>query len=107
MRKGLFVIAALAVAAGPAAAGPACLGLPLAITGSTYCLGIPEQAGPPKTVTIKVCPQIVARSKEWENKLADAFERLQPDKEMWSMLSEYISLRDQARKCLESGKGVP
>lgn len=103
MRNGLFAAAALQaaffLATGPASAGPRCLGLPLQISGSAYCFGIPEQSPPPKTVTIKVCPAIVTRSKEFETKVADQFEQLQPDKEMWGVLSEWINFRDQARKC--------
>lgn len=74
----------------------ACLGLEVILLGARLCLGEPAE---PKQVTIAVCPVIIQRGRDFQRRLGDEVRQLAPDSAIESALSEWLSLRDQARAC--------
>lgn len=56
---------------------------------------------PPPTPPVVVCPQVPAWSRDFQAKLADGMEFLQPGSAMRQALREHIQLRTQLRKCRE------
>jgi len=71
-----------------------CLGLEVILLGARLCFGEPT---PPRTV--QVCPIVVPRSKEWQRALrAERFAAANSPRTD-EAISEWLSLRDQARAC--------
>jgi hypothetical protein len=75
---------------------PLCLGLEIVLLGARLCLGTPDEA---KTVTITVCPVTVARDRDFQRRLGAELRALPPVSATQSAISEWLSLRDQARAC--------
>jgi hypothetical protein len=75
---------------------PLCLGLEVILLGARLCLGQPDV---PRTVTIAVCPITVPRDRDFQRRLSNEIRALPTASATESALSEWLSLRDQARKC--------
>jgi hypothetical protein len=75
---------------------PLCLGLEVILLGARLCLGTPDGA---KTVTIAVCPVTAARAPDFQARLGAELRALPPASATESAISEWLSLRDQARAC--------
>ena len=73
----------------------ACLGLEVILLGARLCLG--ETAEP--KVTIAVCPVTIPRDRDFQRRLGTELRALPPGSVTESALSEWLSLRDQARAC--------
>lgn len=74
---------------------PVCIGLEVIVLGARLCFGTP----PPPTVTIPVCAVTVPRSREFQHRLAAELRAGPQGSAAESAISEWISLRDQARAC--------
>ena len=75
---------------------PLCLGLEVILLGARLCLGEPAE---PRQVTIAVCPIIVPRDRDFQRQLGAELRALPPGAATMSAVSEWLSLRDQARAC--------
>ena len=75
---------------------PLCLGLEVILLGARLCLGEPDM---PRTTTIAVCAITVPRDRGFQRRLGNEIRALPAASAMQSALSEWLSLRDQARKC--------
>ena len=75
---------------------PFCLGLEVILLGARLCLGEPAE---PRQVTIAVCPVTVPRDRDFQRRLGAELRALPPATATESALSEWLSLRDQARAC--------
>jgi hypothetical protein len=75
---------------------PLCLGLEVIVFGARLCLGQPEL---PRTVTVAVCPITTPRDRGFQRRLAAELRTRPAATAIDSALSEWLSLRDQARKC--------
>jgi hypothetical protein len=75
---------------------PFCLGLEVVLLGARLCLG---EMAEPKTVTLAVCPVTTPRDADFQKRLAAELRALPPASATESALSEWLSLRDQARAC--------
>jgi hypothetical protein len=75
---------------------PLCLGLEVILLGARLCLGTPDAA---KTITIAVCPVSVPRDRDFQRRLGAELGALPPASATESAISEWLSLRDQARAC--------
>lgn len=73
---------------------PLCLGLELIVLGSRLCLGEPA----PRTA-VTVCPVIIPRSPAWQGALRAERLGAAPSPRTDEAVSEWLSLRDQARAC--------
>ncbi len=76
---------------------PLCLGLEVIVLGARLCLG---EAAPRTAVT--ACPVIVARSAIWQRALRDERLAAVPSPRTDEAISEWLSLRDQARACRQN-----
>lgn len=74
---------------------PICIGLEVAILGARLCFGAPQF----QTVTIPVCAVTSPRDRDFQRRLSAELRATSPGSAMESALSEWISLRDQARAC--------
>jgi hypothetical protein len=74
---------------------PICLGLEVAILGVRFCFGEPQL----QRVTIPVCAVTSPRDRDFQRRLAGEMNAAGPNSAMESALSEWLSLRDQARAC--------
>ena len=79
---------------------PLCLGLEVILLGARLCLGAPDL---PRTTTIAVCPITVPRDKDFQSRLGQELRALPAASATQSALSEWLSLRDQARRCRARG----
>jgi hypothetical protein len=70
---------------------PGCLGLEVILLGARLCLGTSDEA---KTVTIAVCPVIVARDRDFQARLGAGLRALPPAAATQSAIAEWLSLRD-------------
>jgi hypothetical protein len=75
---------------------PLCLGLEVILLGARLCLG---QSDLPRTTTIAVCPITVPRDADFQRRLGQELRSLPAASATQSALSEWLSLRDQARTC--------
>jgi hypothetical protein len=75
---------------------PLCLGLELMVLGARLCLGEPAA---PRVATIAVCPVTVPRDADFQRRLAAELRALPATSATASALSEWLGLRDQARRC--------
>ena len=75
---------------------PLCLGLEVILLGARLCLGEPAE---PRQVTIAVCPVTVPRDRDFQRRLGAELRSLPATSAAESALSEWLSLRDQARAC--------
>jgi hypothetical protein len=75
---------------------PLCLGLEVILLGARLCLGEPAV---PRTVTLSVCPVTTPRDADFQRRLGQELRALPAASATASALSEWLSLRDQARKC--------
>jgi hypothetical protein len=73
---------------------PLCLGLEIIVLGARLCLGEPA---PRSTVT--ACPVVVVRSAAWQRQLRSERLAAVASPRTDEALSEWLSLRDQARAC--------
>ena len=73
---------------------PLCLGLEVILLGSRLCFGEPAL---PTIIT--VCPVIVERSTVWQHALRTERLAASGSPRTDEALSEWLSLRDQARAC--------
>jgi hypothetical protein len=73
---------------------PLCLGLEVIVLGARLCLGNPQI---PPTVTIPVCAVTSPRDRDFQRRLSAELRSSGPA--VGSALSEWLSLRDQARAC--------
>jgi len=64
-----------------------------------YLLNEPAQPPEPRQVTIAVCPVTVPREREFQRRLGAELRSLPAASATASALSEWLSLRDQARAC--------
>ncbi len=74
---------------------PICIGLEVAVLGARLCFGAPQF----QTVTIPVCAVISPRDRDFQRRLSARLRTASPGSAVESALSEWISLRDQARAC--------
>jgi hypothetical protein len=74
---------------------PVCLGLEVFILGARLCLGQPQL----ETVTIPVCAVTTARDRDFQRQLSAELRSAPVGTAVEGALSEWISLRDQARAC--------
>ncbi len=74
---------------------PACLGLEVILLGARLCFGNPAI----QTATIPVCPVISPRDAGFQRRLAAELQKTASGSATESALSEWLSLRDQARAC--------
>lgn len=75
---------------------PLCLGLEVILLGARLCLGEPAE---PRQVTIVVCPITAPRDRDFQRRLGAELRTLPAASATESALSEWLSLRDQARAC--------
>lgn len=75
---------------------PVCIGLEVIVLGARFCLGEPQIA---HTVTIPVCAVSVPRGRDFQHRLAAELRAGPQRSATESALSEWTSLRDQARAC--------
>ena len=75
---------------------PLCLGLEVIVLGARLCLGNPQI---PQTVTIPVCAVASPRDRDFQRRLSAELRSAASGSAMESALSEWLSLRDQARAC--------
>ena len=75
---------------------PFCLGLEVILLGARLCLGEPAE---PRQVTLAVCPVTIQRDRDFLRRVGAEVRQLAPDSAVESALSEWLSLRDQARAC--------
>lgn len=75
---------------------PLCLGLEVIVLGARICLGNPQI---PQTVTIPVCAVASPRGRDFQRRLSAELRSATPGSATESALSEWLSLRDQARAC--------
>jgi hypothetical protein len=73
---------------------PLCLGLEVIVLGARLCF-----AGPPSAATIPVCAVTTPRERDFQRRLAAELRALANGSATESALSEWLSLRDQARAC--------
>lgn len=74
---------------------PMCLGLEVFILGARLCLGQPQF----ETVTIPVCAVTTPRDRDFQRRLSAELRAVPPGASLENALSEWLSLRDQARAC--------
>ena len=74
---------------------PVCLGLEVAILGVRLCFGEPQL----QKVTIPICAVTTPRDRNFQRRLAADLTAAQPGSVLEGALSEWLSLRDQARAC--------
>ncbi len=75
---------------------PLCLGLEVIVLGARLCLGNSQI---PQTVTIPVCAVVSPRDWDFQRRLSAELRSAASGSAMESALSEWLSLRDQARAC--------
>lgn len=75
---------------------PLCLGLEVIVLGARLCLGNPQI---PQTVTIPVCAVTSPRDRDFQRRLSAELRSAASSSATESALSEWLSLRDQARAC--------
>jgi len=73
---------------------PLCLGLEVILLGARLCMGEPALRAPDV-----VCPVITERSAVWQRQLRAERLAATPSPRTDEALSEWLSLRDQARAC--------
>lgn len=73
---------------------PTCLGLEVIVLGARLCFGEPA----PRTAAA-VCPVVVLRDTTWQRELRAERLGAAPSPRTDEALSEWLSLRDQARAC--------
>jgi hypothetical protein len=74
---------------------PACLGFEIFILGARLCFGQPQF----ETVTVPVCAVTTPRDRDFQARLSTELRDAPSGTPVESVLSEWISLRDQARAC--------
>lgn len=74
---------------------PVCLGLEVIFLGARLCFGEPQI----RAATIPVCSVTSPRSRDFERRLAAELRAAAPGSAAETALSEWLSLRDQARAC--------
>ncbi|HVT56284.1 MAG TPA: hypothetical protein VHD34_09600 [Xanthobacteraceae bacterium] len=74
---------------------PVCLGLEVVLLGARLCFGEPQI----RTATIPVCPVTSPRDRDFQRRLAAELRAAVPGSAAEMALSEWLSLRDQARAC--------
>ncbi len=75
---------------------PLCLGLEVIVLGARLCFGEPHVQ---RTATVPVCAVISPRSRDFQRRLSAELRAMPPGSATESALSEWLSLRDQARAC--------
>ncbi len=73
---------------------PLCLGLEIVLLGARLCMGEPSLRAPDT-----VCPVIAERSAAWQRALRTERLAASGSPRTDEALSEWLSLRDQARAC--------
>jgi hypothetical protein len=74
---------------------PLCLGFEVILLGARLCFGDPQI----RTVTIPVCSVTSPRDRDFQRRLATELRATPPGSAAEMALSEWLSLRDQARAC--------
>jgi hypothetical protein len=75
---------------------PLCLGLEVIVLGARLCFGEPNIQ---RTAAVPVCAVISPRSRDFQRRLSAELRTMPPGSATESALSEWLSLRDQARAC--------
>ena len=74
---------------------PVCLGLEVAILGARLCFGEPQL----QKLTVPVCAVTTPRDRDFQRRLAGELKDDPAYSATEGALSEWLSLRDQARAC--------
>jgi hypothetical protein len=74
---------------------PVCLGLEVIFLGARLCFGEPQI----RPVTIPVCSATSPHDRDFQRRLAAELRAVPPGSAAEIALSEWLSLRDQARAC--------